>query len=77
VELTKNYDEDELMLRSLQAGARGYLLKDSGLETVLQAIERAARGELLLQPELMQRILDYAARRTAPVSPHQGTTMST
>lgn len=62
------YDEDELMLRSLQAGVRGYLLKDSGLETVLQAIERAARGEMLLQPELMQRVLNYAARRSAPTA---------
>jgi NarL family two-component system response regulator YdfI len=66
------YDDDELMLRSLQAGVRGYLLKDSGLEMVLQAIERAARGEMLLQPELMQRVLDYASRRsaaaTSPVS---------
>lgn len=69
------YDEDELMLRSLQAGVRGYLLKDSGLETVLQAIERAARGEMLLQPELLQRVLDYAARRAAPASPHPATAM--
>jgi two-component system, NarL family, response regulator YdfI len=59
------YDEDEVMLRSLQAGARGYLLKESDVEVVLQAIERAARGELLVQPELMQRVLGYAARRTA------------
>jgi NarL family two-component system response regulator YdfI len=64
VEWTKNSDEDERMLRSLQAGVRGYLLKASDLETVLQAIERAARGEMLLQPELMQRVLDYASRRT-------------
>jgi len=63
------YDEDELMLRSLQAGVRGYLLKDSGLKTVVQAIERAARGEMLLQPELMQRVLDYAVRKTAPIPP--------
>lgn len=63
------YDEDELMLRSMQAGVRGYLLKESGLETVLQAIESAARGEMLLQPETMQRVLDHAARRTATVSP--------
>ena len=63
------YDEDELMLRSLQAGVRGYLLKESGLETVLQAIERAARGEMLLQPELIKRVLDHAARRTALAPP--------
>ena len=60
------YDEDELMLRSLQAGVRGYLLKESGLETVLQAVQSAARGEMLLQPELMKRVLDHAARRVAP-----------
>lgn len=66
------YDEDELMLRSMQAGVRGYLLKESGLETVLQAIESAARGEMLLQPETMQRVLDQAARRIVPVSPTPG-----
>ena len=66
------YDEDELMLRSLQAGVRGYLLKDSGLETVLQAIEHAARGEVLLQPEIIQRVLDYAARRTTTALPPPG-----
>ncbi|HEY7419882.1 MAG TPA: response regulator transcription factor [Ktedonobacteraceae bacterium] len=59
------YDEDELMLRSLQAGARGYLLKESDVEVVLHAIERAAHGEMLVQPETMKRVLDYAARRTA------------
>jgi two-component system, NarL family, response regulator YdfI len=59
------YDEDEVMLRSLQAGARGYLLKESDVEVVLHAIERAARGEMLVQPALMQRVLDYAERRTA------------
>jgi len=60
------YDEDDLMLRSLQAGVRGYLLKESTLDTVLQAIESAARGEMLLQPEVMKRILDHATRRIAP-----------
>ena len=39
---------------------------------VLQAIERAAHSEMLLQPELMQRVLDHAARRRAPASPTPG-----
>jgi NarL family two-component system response regulator YdfI len=65
------YDEDDLMLRSLQAGVRGYLLKESSLETVLQAIESAARGDMLLQPELMKRILDHAARRGSSPSPRK------
>jgi two-component system, NarL family, response regulator YdfI len=66
------YDDDELLLRSLHVGVRGYLLKDCGLETVLHAIERAARGEMLLQPDVMQRVLDYAARRNAPAFSSSG-----
>ncbi|BCL78615.1 DNA-binding response regulator [Ktedonobacteria bacterium brp13] len=51
------YNEDELMFRGLRAGARGYLLKDVGRETLLDAIRTAARGETLLQPEIMARLL--------------------
>ncbi|HEX4202907.1 MAG TPA: response regulator transcription factor [Ktedonobacteraceae bacterium] len=53
------YNEDELMLRGLQAGARGYLLKESSQETLLHAIRAAARGEMVMQPEVMARILTY------------------
>jgi NarL family two-component system response regulator YdfI len=65
------YDEDDLMLRSLQSGVRGYLLKESSLDTVLQAIESAARGDMVLQPDLMKRILDHAARGGSSPSPRQ------
>jgi len=51
------YNEDWLMLRSLQAGACGYLLKDTSRETLLDAIRTAARGETLLQPEVLSRLL--------------------
>jgi NarL family two-component system response regulator YdfI len=63
------YDEDDLMVRSLQAGVRGYLLKESSLDTVLQAIESAARGDMLLQPDVMQRLLQHAARGGSSPSP--------
>lgn len=59
------YNEDELMLRGLQAGARGYLLKESSQETLLQAIRAAARGETLMQPEVMARLLTQAASASA------------
>src|SRR5690349_13312696 len=65
------YDEDDLMLRSLQAGVRGYLLKESSLDTVLQAIASAARGDMLLQPEMMKRLLDHATRKKSPPSSRQ------
>jgi len=55
------YNEDELMIRALQAGARGYLLKESDVDTLLQAIRAAAQGEMLIQPEVMKRLLARAA----------------
>lgn len=67
------YNEDDLMLRGLRAGACGYLLKDVNRETLLHSIRRAARGETLLQPEVFARLLsltqpslsaDTAAERT-------------
>jgi len=51
------YNEDDLMIRALQAGALGYLLKDSSRENLLDAIHAAARGETLLKPEILARVL--------------------
>jgi NarL family two-component system response regulator YdfI len=51
------FNEDELMRRGLNAGARGYLLKDTDRETLFNTIRAAVRGETLLQPEIMQRLL--------------------
>ena len=57
------YNEDDLMIRGLQAGARGYLLKDSSRANLLDAIHAAAKGETLLKPEILARVL---APRPAP-----------
>ena len=57
------YNEDDLMIQGLQAGARGYLLKDSSRENLLDAIHAAARGETLLKPEILARVL---APQSAP-----------
>lgn len=53
------YNEDELILRGLQAGASGYLLKESSLETLFHAIRASARGEVIMQPEIMGRVLAH------------------
>jgi NarL family two-component system response regulator YdfI len=51
------FNEDDLMIRGLQAGARGYLLKDTNRENLLDTIQAAARGETLLKPEILARLL--------------------
>lgn len=57
VVILTTFNEDELMLRGLQAGAHGYLLKDTDRNTLFDTIRAAARGETLLKPEIMARVL--------------------
>ena len=64
------YNEDDLMIRGLQAGARGYLLKDSSRESLLDTIRAAAKGETLLKPEILARVL-APQTQGKPVSPIQ------
>jgi NarL family two-component system response regulator YdfI len=57
VVILTTYNEDDLMMRGLRAGARGYLLKDTDRDTLLNSIRAAARGETLLKPEILARLL--------------------
>ncbi len=60
------YNEDEMMLRGLQLGARGYLLKDTDRETLLNTIRAAARGDSLFKPDVVQRALSVQAATPFP-----------
>lgn len=44
------FDDDELVLASIEAGANGFLLKDVTLTSLIDAIEAVHRGERLHQP---------------------------
>ncbi|WP_084734066.1 response regulator transcription factor [Rhodococcus sp. RD6.2] len=50
------YDTDADILRAVEAGASGYLLKDSDPEKLIDAIRAAARGETVLDPGVAQRL---------------------
>ena len=67
VVILTTYNEDDLILRGLQAGAKGFLLKDTSRETLLDTIQAAAKGESLLGAEVMSRLLAHtkAGRQTA------------
>ncbi|MCB9419834.1 MAG: response regulator transcription factor [Ardenticatenaceae bacterium] len=62
------YNEDDLMLRGLQAGARSFLLKDTDRQTLFHTIRAAAQGETLLQPDILARVLTHAQPPPAPGS---------
>lgn len=51
------FDDDELVLAGVKAGARGYLLKDVSLEQLVDAIHVVAKGGSLVQPAMTQRLL--------------------
>ncbi|MEZ5501011.1 MAG: response regulator transcription factor [Steroidobacteraceae bacterium] len=48
--LLTTFDDSELLLRAVQAGAQGFLLKDASPEDLRSAIQRVALGDTLLQP---------------------------
>jgi DNA-binding NarL/FixJ family response regulator len=66
------YDNDEYIFQGIQAGARGFLLKDSPREELFKAIRAVWRGESLLEPavagKLIDRFTELSRQTTAPDS---------
>jgi len=67
------YNEDDLMVRGLQAGALGFLLKDTSRQALFDSLRAAARGEALLLPEVVERLV---AGTRAPAPPGRRTSRS-
>lgn len=53
------YDTDADILRAVEAGATGYLLKDTPREELFAAIRAAARGETVLAPTVAARLVGH------------------
>ncbi|GAB4167324.1 MAG: response regulator transcription factor [Wenzhouxiangellaceae bacterium] len=51
------FDEDELVLKGMKLGARGYLLKDVSLEELVGAVRRVASGQTIVKPVATERVL--------------------
>ncbi len=66
------FDDDELVLRALRAGARGYLLKDVTLEQLLSGVRRLAEGGTLIQPAVTDRLLRAVRSGTVPIPTDDG-----
>ena len=78
------FDADELVLRALQAGAAGFLLKDTPPAEIVRAIELVHAGDGMLSPAVTRRLIslvagdsdagaraDHARDRMAALSPRE------
>lgn len=52
------FDTDEYIFRSIEAGARAYMLKDAAPEDVLKAIRALYGGTSVIEPKVADRIID-------------------
>jgi DNA-binding NarL/FixJ family response regulator len=55
------FDADELVVRALQAGAAGFLLKDTAPADLVRAIESVHAGEGALSPAVARRLIALVA----------------
>jgi DNA-binding NarL/FixJ family response regulator len=62
------YETDGDILRAVEAGAAGYLLKDLARGELADAVRAAARGETVLAPTVAARLVDHL--RARPERPH-------
>jgi DNA-binding NarL/FixJ family response regulator len=78
------FDADELVLRALQAGAAGFLLKDTAPAEIVRAIELVHAGDGMLSPAVTRRLIamvaghsdagvraEHARERLATLSPRE------
>jgi DNA-binding NarL/FixJ family response regulator len=56
------FDDEGNVFGALRAGAAGYLLKDVSLDTLVGAIQAAARGECFLQSTVTGTVVDAVTR---------------
>jgi DNA-binding NarL/FixJ family response regulator len=61
------HDEFIYALRSIAAGARGYLMKDAGPEKLVAAVQAIRRGEIVLSELVSQRLVRRAVGCRDPV----------
>jgi two-component system, NarL family, response regulator NreC len=59
------HSDEAYITRALQAGAKGYLLKDSAGKELIRAVEAVAAGQSFFSPSVAQLMLDDYVRRAS------------
>lgn len=68
VVILTTYDHDVDIVRAVEAGAAGYLLKDAAPEAIVEAVRVAAAGGIVLDPQQEQRVVATMRTRRAELS---------
>ena len=63
------FDDDELVLEAVRAGAQAYLLKDAEEAEVLETVRAVHRGESRLSPTVARKVLDQLRSLTLDAAP--------
>ncbi|MET4160129.1 response regulator transcription factor [Agromyces sp. PvR057] len=62
------FNREDYLFEALEAGASGFLLKNSSPEQLIEAVQVVARGDALLSPDVTRRVIEAVASR-APTEP--------
>lgn len=65
-----SFEDDEYIFSTLVNGSYGYILKSSPPSSILQAVKAVAGGQILVNPDIMSRLMDNSRRvDSAPSTP--------
>ncbi|MGR0218529.1 response regulator [Agromyces sp. ZXT2-6] len=62
------FDREDYLFAALEAGASGFLLKNSSPEQLIEAVQVVARGDALLSPDVTRRVIEAASAARRPRS---------
>ncbi len=65
------YESDTDILRAVEAGAAGYLLKDTPREDLIEAVRGVARGETVLAPSVARRLVAQVRQADQRLTPRE------
>ena len=66
------FGDEDILVNAVEAGAHGFLLKDATHDELLDAIRRLVKGESLITPSLLRRLLDEFVNRQEEPRPTYG-----